>query len=150
MLQQRSESYASMPQMLSEKKAVPSVNLPKCSTVDRSYISNNVLSALREQRQIKRASLTSEQSNNTRKQTSEESTNFNNDDNFQGFVDLNNQIDTTNEENLRVNKVINKLELPTKCNMEITLKQFNNVAIQMQIDHFIPKFSEFFSNDSEL
>ncbi|KAK0070885.1 hypothetical protein PV325_013921, partial [Microctonus aethiopoides] len=109
-----------------------------------------MLSALREQRQIKRATLKSEQINNTRKQTSEESSNFNNDDNFQGFVDLNNQIDTINEENLRVNEVINKLELPTKCNMEITSKQLNDLAIQMHIDHFIPKFSDFISNDREL
>ncbi|KAK0071958.1 hypothetical protein PV326_000629, partial [Microctonus aethiopoides] len=106
-----------------KKTAVPSVNLPK-SSVDRSYTSNN--------------------------QTSEETSNFDNDDNFQGFVDLNNQIDTTNGENLRVNEVNNKLELPTKCNMEITSKQFNDVAIQMQIDHFIQKFSDFISNDSEL
>ncbi|KAK0074894.1 hypothetical protein PV326_012079 [Microctonus aethiopoides] len=33
---------------------------------------------------------------------------------------------------LRVNEVqINKLELPTKCNMEITSKRFNDVAIQI-------------------
>ncbi|KAK0072256.1 hypothetical protein PV326_000243, partial [Microctonus aethiopoides] len=107
-----------------KKTAVPSVSLPK-SSVDRSHTANNVLSVLREQRQIKRSSLKS-------------------------FVDLNNQIDTANKENLRVNEVINKLELPTKCNMKITSKQFNDVAIQMQINHFIPKFSDFISNDSEL
>ncbi|KAK0089183.1 hypothetical protein PV326_004568 [Microctonus aethiopoides] len=34
--------------------------------------------------------------------------------------------------------------------MKITSKQFNDVAIQIQINHFIPKFPDFISNDSEL
>ncbi|KAK0165591.1 hypothetical protein PV328_004095 [Microctonus aethiopoides] len=82
--------------------------------------------------------------------TSKEPSDFNNDNNFQGFVNSNNQIDRTNEENLRLNEVINKFELSIKRDIEITSKQFNDVAIQVQTDHFISKFSDFISNDSEL
>ncbi|XP_044597833.1 uncharacterized protein LOC123274294 [Cotesia glomerata] len=57
---------------------------------------------------------------------------------------------TVTENNLTLIKVIEKFELCTKRNIEMSVKKFNDVGTQVRTDNFIPKFSEFISNDHEL
>ncbi|XP_074096101.1 uncharacterized protein LOC141525485 [Cotesia typhae] len=165
-----------------KKTAVPSVNLPK-SSVDSSKKSNHVLSALREQRKIKRSSLKNESTTyNIQQQTLEEPSDFNTANNFQDFVVLDDQIDqrllvenqTKNYEkfnlqtdqdfgteealvyklkdsNLQTDKDSGTEEMSSvKSNLGMSIKQFKDVATQVKTDNFIPKFSDFISNDSEL
>ncbi|KAH0549697.1 hypothetical protein KQX54_012719 [Cotesia glomerata] len=129
------------------KTAVPSVNLPR-SSVDSSRKSNHVLSALREQRQIKTSSLKNESTTYTiQQQTLEEPSDFNTDNNFQDSEVLDDQMDqidqrlvenqTKNYEkfNLQTDQDFGTEEMSSvKSNIGMSIKQFKNVATQDQND----------------
>lgn len=140
-----------------KKTAVPSVNLPR-SSLDCSKKVNHVSSAEREQRQIKRSFLKNEL------KTTNEPSDFNTDNNFQDELVLDGQIDhrhadesqpknSVGEEdsNLQTYQVSkNEAETCAKSASEIINKQFKDVATQVRTDNFIPKFTDFISDDGEL